>query len=237
MACQNLPLEPGRPVIDCLLSIFNRRAWVALARTGATSTVEIRATGNLAIQCRQFTRSNRAGSSAAARAAAVLLLGLLVTDLGCAPYRFGSRSLYSADIQTVYVPVFSSNSFRPDLGERLTEAVIKEIEKRTPYKVVNTPDADSVLSGQVVRDAKRNTILSPTHESREFETALAVRVSWVDRNNATLQQGNVPIPTAAIELLQAADVRPEIGGTVATGQQETIQRLAKQIVSMMEAPW
>jgi hypothetical protein len=166
-----------------------------------------------------------------------LLLAWLVLSPACTPYRFGTRSLYSADISTVYVPVFSSNSFRPDLGERLTEAVIKEIEKRTPYKVVNTPNADSILSGQIVRDTKRITIESPTDEPREFEVTFTARISWVDRNNAVLQQGNVPIPSAAVELLQAVPVRPEIGGSVATGQQEAIQRLARQIVSMMEAPW
>jgi hypothetical protein len=164
--------------------------------------------------------------------------GLLVClALGCAPYRFGTRNLYAPDISTVYVPVFSSNSFRPDLGERLTEAVQKEIEKRTPYKVVNTPNADSVLSGQIVRDVKRVTIENPTDDPREFEVVFTVRVSWVDRNNSVLQQGNVPIAGAAIELLQASPVRPEIGDSVATGQQQTIERLARQIVSMMEAPW
>ena len=47
---------------------------------------------------------------------------------GCAGYRFGAASLYPPDIQTVYVPVFESNSFRRNLSEWLTEAVCKEIE-------------------------------------------------------------------------------------------------------------
>jgi hypothetical protein len=164
------------------------------------------------------------------------MIGLLPAQ-ACTPYRFGTQSLYAPDIQTVYVPVFSSNSFRPDLGERLTEAVIHEIHKRTPYKVVNNPNADSVLSGQVVRDTKRLTIESPTDEAREYEVNLVARVSWVDRNNAVLQQGNVPIPSATVQLLQNAISRPEIGGTTAVGQQQAIEGLAQQIVSMMEAPW
>jgi len=166
-----------------------------------------------------------------------LTLALLLIVAGCAPYRFGTRSLYAPDISTVYVPMFSSNSFRPDLGERLTEAVCKEIEKRTPYKVVGRPEADSVLAGQILRDTKRITIESPTDEPREFETNFVVRVSWVDRNNATLQQGNVPIPGSAVEIMQSSYTRSEIGGSVAVGQQEVIDRLAQQIVSMMEAPW
>ena len=52
--------------------------------------------------------------------------------LGIGNYQFGSRTLFPNDIETVYVPVFQSNSFRKGLGEQLTEAVIKEIEKRQP---------------------------------------------------------------------------------------------------------
>ena len=56
----------------------------------------------------------------------------------------GTDSLYAADIATVYVPMIESDSYRRDLGERLTEAVVKEIELKTPYKVVSTPNADSI---------------------------------------------------------------------------------------------
>lgn len=171
------------------------------------------------------------------QSAFLLLIFVLALAPACAPYRFGNRSLYAPDISTVYVPMFSSNSFRPDLGERLTEAVCKAIEARTPYKVVSTPNADSILSGQIIRDTKRVTIETKTDESREFETALVVRVSWVDRNNATIQQGNVPIPAAAVELIQTAEARPEIGGSTQVAFQDTISQLAEQIVSMMESTW
>ena len=65
--------------------------------------------------------------------------GMSLLASGCAAYRFGAASLYPPDIQTVYVPVFESNSFRRNLSELLTEAVCKEIELKTPYKVVGTP--------------------------------------------------------------------------------------------------
>src|SRR6476660_2725748 len=55
---------------------------------------------------------------------------------GCAGYQLGQRSLYRPDICTVHIPVIQSDSFRRYLGERLTEAVVKEVELRTPYKVV-----------------------------------------------------------------------------------------------------
>ncbi len=52
----------------------------------------------------------------------------LAPSAGCAGYRVGMDSLYPTDIHTVYVPMFESDSFRPNLGERLTEKVIKQID-------------------------------------------------------------------------------------------------------------
>src|SRR6266481_1806454 len=89
------------------------------------------------------------------RCCAALVAIVMLAGGGCAGYRFGAASLYPPDIQTVYVPVFESNSFRRNLGEWLTEAVCKEIELKTPYKVVGTPNADSVLTGKITSDTKR----------------------------------------------------------------------------------
>src|SRR5262245_65434265 len=89
---------------------------------------------------------------------------------GCTGYQVGADSLYAPDVQTVYVPMIESESYRRDLGERLKEAVDKEIELKTPYKVVSTPNADSILSVRLMDDTLQvlaensfdNTSLSET---------------------------------------------------------------------------
>ena len=78
-------------------------------------------------------------------AASVCVLQVALLS-GCAGYQIGNRPLYRPDIRTVHVPVVQSESYRRYLGERLTEAIVKEIELRTPYKVVDEASADSVLS-------------------------------------------------------------------------------------------
>ncbi|MHB1036162.1 MAG: LptE family protein [Pirellulales bacterium] len=161
----------------------------------------------------------------------------LAPSAGCAGYRFGTDSLYPADIHTVYVPMFESDSFRPNLGERLTEKVIKQIESKTNYKVVNTPDADSVLTGRIASDTKRVLIESPTDESRELETNFQVVVNWLDRKGDLLKSGAVPLPPPLLDVGGSATVIPEIGQSIATGQEKTLDRLAVEIVGMMEAPW
>ena len=76
-----------------------------------------------------------------------LLLGIAAFTLlpaGCVTYRFGSAAMFRTGIRTIHVPIVRNDTFRHDLGIRLTEAITNEIENRTPYKV--TFD-DGTLSG------------------------------------------------------------------------------------------
>lgn len=171
-------------------------------------------------------------------AAGILALSLCLCVAGCAGYRFGADSLFPSDIQTVYVPMFQSDSYRRGLAEQLTEAVCKEIEKRTNYKVVNTPNADSVLSGRILNEVKRIVVEAPTDEPRETQVQFFIEVTWLDRQSALLAQSQkVPLPGTVANINQTANLVPEVGQSVATSQQDVITKLAYQIVSMMETPW
>ena len=170
----------------------------------------------------------------------VAAVGLAAT--GCASYRLGNNTLYAPNVRTVYVPMFQSDSFRTtpnvDVAERLTEAVCKEIEKRTPFKVVGSADAaDSVLTGRVVADVKRMVVESPTDQSRMVEMNYQVLITWADRGGTVIASGDVPLPAATVDVGQAAALVPEFGRSVASTQQEAIVKLAQQIVGLMEEPW
>jgi hypothetical protein len=154
---------------------------------------------------------------------------------GClANYQFGARTLFPEGIETVYVPVFDSVSYRRELGVELTEAVVKEIERRTNFKVVSTPGAaDTVLSGKIVGENKKLLFEIPTGDPREMEVNLSVQVSWTDQRGRTIRNiPAVPVPVSATSQLVA-----EVGQSVATQHEAAIKRLAEQIVSLMEKPW
>lgn len=162
----------------------------------------------------------------------------LVALFGCAGYRMGARTLYPPDIETVYVPIIESNSYRRNLGEWLTEAVVKEIENVTPFKVVNTPEADSVLSCRIMSDNKRMAMESSTDEGRELQVTWQVSVSWVDRKGDLIKpEQQIPAPQAFNTVQDTANMFPELGQSVTSAEQTAIERLAKQIVSMMESAW
>ncbi|HVT28351.1 MAG TPA: LPS assembly lipoprotein LptE [Lacipirellulaceae bacterium] len=157
---------------------------------------------------------------------------------GCIGYHVGADSLYAPDVATVYVPMIESDSYRRDLGERLTEAVVKEIELKTPYKVVSTPDADSVLTVRLMTDTRRRIIENAFSDPRVSETELRAEVNWINRRRLPVVPAQmIPVPAELLAISQTSNLIPEAGQSVATSQQQAIQRLAQQIVGTMEAPW
>lgn len=155
-----------------------------------------------------------------------LIIALLVGLGGCAGYQLGNRTLFPTHIRNVHVPMFQSNSLRPNLGEWLTEAVVKEIELRTPYKVVDDPLADSVLTGRLMRDRKRVKSENRNDEPRDIEFSMTAHVTWIDNQGRILMQSIVNLGTEFI---------PEAGQSITSAEQSTIRKLAAQIVSQMEA--
>src|SRR3954470_13023212 len=122
---------------------------------------------------------------------------------GCIGYQVGTNSLYAPDVATVYVPMIESDSYRRDLGERLTEAVCKEIELKTPYKVVSTPNADSVLSARLQVDVRRRVIENGFSDPRVSENELRAEVNWVNRRRQPLAPVQmIPIPAELLAFNQ-----------------------------------
>lgn len=167
----------------------------------------------------------------------LLPLAVLAALGGCAGYQVGNWSLYSPDIRTVYVPMFQSASFRRNLSEWLTEAVVKEIELKTPYKVVGTAAADSILTGRILGDDKNLLIENPFDDPRQLQAEIAVEVQWVDRRGNELCREVIPLPPELVLIRGTGLLVPEVGHSVATAHQEAIVNIAERIVGMMETPW
>jgi hypothetical protein len=157
---------------------------------------------------------------------------------GCANYQIGHTTLFRPDLRTVHVPVFESDSFRRNLGERLTESIVKEIESRTPYKVVDSSDADSILNGRIVVETKRAVAENRNDDVRGIETELTVEVRWISRRGEMLmQRSSIPFGPLATMMSEDAQFFPEAGQSLALAQQNAIDKLARDIVGQMEIWW
>ena len=174
--------------------------------------------------------------SRASRRHVVLGYALSLLATGCG-YHVGAP--YSQEVRSVYVPMFATDTFRRGLEFQLTEAVQKQIQTRTPFRLVSEAEADTKLTGRLVSAQK--TVLGQTGQSdaRELQLNLLVQVTWEDlRTGKILAQEKVELPPPeAIQQSGQAEFAPEVGQSLATATQGAVDRVARNIVDMMETPW
>jgi hypothetical protein len=160
-------------------------------------------------------------------AAASLLLMILIFG-GCATYHVGNQFLFRNDIRSIHVEMFESNSFRRFLGQRLTEAVIKEIELSTPLVISEPQLAHSFLRGRILTDIKNPRGETFNDDVRVLDNAWTIEVTWTDRAGVPLMQRQV------LKIRREGILIPEGGQSLSTTQQSIIEQFARDIVNQME---
>jgi hypothetical protein len=179
-----------------------------------------------------------------------------------AGYTFGPMT--DPEIKTVYVPVFkmmapATTPFRT-LDQEVTQAVVRELNSRPGMKVVSSPDrADTELVGSIVRVDKLIFNRNPQNMWRDGDVQITVQVMWKDLRSGKILTNrggappgevqpfdpNLPIPPkppqqvapVPVTITAAGRFVPELGETTTSGAQMAVDRIARQIVNMMEAPW
>jgi hypothetical protein len=176
-----------------------------------------------------------------AHGSAVGLFFLLTSIAGCGYQQSGVyehetpgyqwHSLYREDIQSVAVPVFTNRSYRRGDEIVLTKAIIQQIEAHTPYKVVSSQRADTILEGEIV-DAHTGTISNDINTGLPQEQVYTLIVNFTWKN---LRTGEVL--TERRGFAQKASYFPTLGEGTPTGSQAAIERLALDIVQELQADW
>src|SRR6516164_224957 len=86
---------------------------------------------------------------------------------------YSTKPLYDSNIHTVFVPIFQNLTLWRGLEFQLTRAVIREIEDKTPFKVVSDIEtADTILTGKIISLNKNILNRDQVNEVREAETVL-----------------------------------------------------------------
>lgn len=164
----------------------------------------------------------------------LVAIALCLLIPGCG-YRMGHG--FEPEIQSVYVPIFESQSDRRGLEFQLTEAVQKQIQSRTPFRIVDQPAADTQLIGKIVSTRKRVLGETRNDDPRELQMSLTVEVRWENlKTGEILAQKRVPLSPNEIQLITRSEFAPEVGQSLATSYQQMMDRMAREIVDLMEAP-
>jgi hypothetical protein len=184
-----------------------------------------------------------------------LLLPSCQSESGFTILGYSPAPNYRSDIRTVRVPLFKNMTYRDSTRQGLefdlTRAVIREIEQKTPYKVVSPGcDADTELTGTIVRLQKTIINRNQLNEVREAETLLGVELVWTDLRSGEVLSRPAPAvppppdggpavvpPAPPVIAFSQAHFIPELGESPTTAYKRAVDRLAVQIVSLMEEPW
>jgi hypothetical protein len=140
--------------------------------------------------------------------------------------------LYPQDVQTVYVEMFDTQSFRRGHEYVLTDAICKRIESETPYKIVSDRDvAETVLSGQL--GAIRSSVLARDRfsgRSLENEAQVIVTVSWKN-----LETGELLINGEKANA--SATYSTQLGQDFDYAAKVAVNRAAERVVELMQTKW
>lgn len=82
---------------------------------------------------------------------AVAVLVLLIAAAGCGYHAAGKGSQIPTEVRTIAIPAFVNQTQTYRIENLLTQAVVREFNTRTKYRITSDPgEADAVLSGTVL---------------------------------------------------------------------------------------
>ena len=153
---------------------------------------------------------------------------------GCSsdPHKgYAFNAAYDSTIRTIAVPVFDNHTFDLEVPADLTTAIIKELQRATPWAVTNSDRADTILQGVVTRVELRKLASDPNSGYvQETAVTVAVDFDWIDaRSGKTLVRRRAYTGTDTFTPTRGTGERLEVG------ERSAVQRLAQDIVGEMRS--
>ncbi len=161
---------------------------------------------------------------------------VVLAAAGCAsdPARgWSAVRSFPTGVRTVAVPIIDNDTFVRGIEFDLTDALIKEIQARTPYTVASRSRADSVLLAHIreveLRELSKSTL---TGLGEEMLVSVTIDFEWRD---ATTDAVLVARESFTGQKLFVPS-RPS-GERIELGRFAVVQQLARDLVHEMRAAW
>ncbi len=165
----------------------------------------------------------------------IVLVGAMLAG-GCASDPTGGYATVSPfprGISTVSVQIFENNTFDREIEFELADALIKQIEARTPYKVTSPARADTILTGRV-RSVHRDQLSKSRLTGLSEEVVLSVTIDFQWRDQRT---GRPLVQRESFSGHALFVPSRPTGELIDLGEFAVVQRLARDIVTEMQADW
>ncbi len=146
---------------------------------------------------------------------------------------YSMTSPYSPEISTIAVPIFENSTYDRGVEFDLADALVKEIEASTPYKVVPSRRAATRIDGKIVRVERQQLSKSPlTGLGEEVVLSLSVDFTWRDlRSGRTIVERKNFVGNGLFTPSQPNSEPEELG------RFNAVQQLARDIVDQMRSDW
>ncbi len=120
----------------------------------------------------------------------VLFFALLLT--GCGYHTVGVASHLPPTVRTLAVPVFTTRSQAFHTEFAFTQAVVRELNTRTKYRIVQDPaNADAILTGTILaQTASPLTYDSSSGQTSSYLITITARVVLTARDGRILYQND-----------------------------------------------
>lgn len=165
----------------------------------------------------------------------IVLLGAMLA-VGCASdptEGYAAVSPFPRGISTVSVQIFENNTFDREIEFELADALIKQIEARTPYKVTSPTRADTILTGRV-RSVQRDQLSKSRLTGLSEEVVLSVTIDFQWRDLRTDDRLAERWSFSGHGLFVPSRPTSE---PLELGQFAVVQQLARDIVAEMRSDW
>ncbi len=175
--------------------------------------------------------------SAKHRAAITLALTLLLPSCASDPSQgYSFATTFDQSVHTISVPIFENDTYHVGVESQLTEAIISEIRRTTPWAV--TPErpgggGDTTLSG-VVRAVELDRLSTSRDSGLVEEQIVSVEIDFDWRDNRT---GELRLSRRRFAAAGSFIPGRPTGDRIDVGQREALQQLARDIVSELRSTW
>ena len=146
---------------------------------------------------------------------------------------YAFSSTFDESIQSVAIPIFKNETTSRGLEVQLTESLIKELQRRTPWHIAPTDRADTTLVG-VITDTTLSALSDDPQTGlvQEQATRITIRFEWRDNRS-----GEIIVARDHYSASAVFSPSRNVADRLELGQRTAIEELAHDVISQMRAKW
>ncbi|MDP6542168.1 MAG: LptE family protein [Phycisphaerales bacterium] len=146
---------------------------------------------------------------------------------------YSSSSLYDQQFGSVAIQIFDNETMSRNMEFMLEDALVKQIQARTPYRVLDDTHADTMLRGTITNNKLRAISQSRTTGlDNEVMITVTVDFEWLNLATGKRILGRDNFSTSALFIPSRPSSEP-----LEMGQFAVVQQLSSDIVDQLQAAW